>query len=117
MNNLKRAASVVLTSALLIAVPARAARRFVAPPELRRVPEKLRMTPEQMRGAFMAVNADLAPAHLVPQCRRRRRQLSAVRICIDAAFQPVACAEEVEKPCSGEFAVRGFRAHQLRDEE
>lgn len=115
MNNLKRAASVVLTSALLIAVPARAARRFVAPPELRRVPEKLRMTPEQMRGAFMAVNADLAPAHLVPQCRRR--QLSAVRICIDAAFQPVACAEDVEKPCSGEFAVRGFRAYQLRDEE
>lgn len=90
----------------------RASRRFAAPPDMRRVPANLRMSPQEVRAAFVGVNADLAPAHLVPLCRAR--SFSAVMICVDANFQPVACPVEVENACGEDFPVRGFSKRQLR---
>lgn len=90
----------------------RASRRWAPPPELRRVGPDLRMSAAELRSAFVRVNPDLRPEHMVAQCSRR--YFGAALFCVDAEFQPVTCGPDVVSKCGESFPVRGFSARQLQ---
>jgi ribonuclease T2 len=85
----------------------RARRNIALPPSLSVDTPGLESSLSELEDSFIELNPRLDHGHLALQCKGR--WLSEIRICLDRAFQPRVCGEDVRDSCDDEVSVRANR--------
>lgn len=82
----------------------RAARSIQVPSQALQAAGATRATRDALERAFIAANPELSPEAIIFECRGG--YLREVRVCLDRALRPRACAADVREGCGGELSVR-----------
>lgn len=96
-----------LSPARYFALSRQAFERIRQPDLLRAVTRPLRIDPEVVEQAFLAVNPDLGPADLGVGCARGL--IAEVRICLTRTLDPRPCSADAVRDCRGPAVLEPVR--------